>query len=158
MDAYFDWLQNLPFSIWMSESDSLWSYPLILFLHSVGMGMTAGAAFVVGLRLLGVGRPLPVSSIRFMFVVFWAGFFLNLITGSMLFAAAASKDGHLAIYYTKLALIAAGMIVSVPVRRFVDSDASDRVIPSRIKALAGVSLILWVGVITAGRLVAYVSL
>ena len=158
MDAYFDWLQNLPFSIWMSESDSLWSYPLILFLHSVGMGMTAGAAFVVGLRLIGVGSPLPVSSIRFMFRVFWAGFFLNLVTGSMLFAAAASKDGHLVIYYTKLALIAVGMIVSVPVRRFVDSDASDQIIPPRIKALASMSLIIWIGVITAGRVVAYVSL
>ena len=157
MDAYFDWLQNLPVSIWMSESDSLWSYPLILFLHSLGMGLTAGAAFVVGLRLIGVGR-LPVSSMRFMFTVFWAGFFLNLITGSLLFAAAASKDGHLVIYYAKLALIACGMIISVPVRRFVSSDASDQVVPARIKALAGVSLVVWVGVITAGRVVAYVSL
>jgi hypothetical protein len=122
------------------------------------MGLTAGAAFVVGLRLIGVGRPLPVSSLRFMFTLFWAGFFLNLVTGSMLFAAAASKDGYLLIYYTKLALIAGGVIVSVPVRRFVDSDASDQIVPARIKALAGVSLIIWIGVITAGRVVAYVSL
>lgn len=158
MDAYFDWLQNLPFSIWMSESDSLWAYPLILFLHSVGMGLTAGSAFVVGLRLIGVGNSLPLSSIRFMFRLFWAGFFLNLVTGSFLFAAAASKDGHLAIYYAKLVLIAIGILVSVPVRRFVDSDASDRFVPGRIRTLAALSLVIWTGVITAGRVMAYVSL
>jgi hypothetical protein len=157
MASYFEWLQDLPFSMWIAGSESLLSFPLVLFLHSVGMGLSAGAAFIVGMRLVGIGRPLPVSSLRVFFKIFWAGFFLNLVTGSILFAAHATTTGYIPMYYMKLALIAVGMVLSVPIRRFVDGEASDGLIPSRVRGLATLSLIVWVGVITTGRLIAYVG-
>ena len=157
MASYFEWLQSLPLSAWILESDSIWGFPFVLFLHSLGMGLSAGAAFVVGLRLLGVGRPLPVSSLRVLFTIFWAGFFLNLLTGSILFAAHATTTGYVPIYYAKLALIVVGMLLSAPIRKFVDGKASDGAIPARIKTLAAGSLVVWIGVITTGRLVAYLS-
>jgi hypothetical protein len=61
------------------------------------------------------------------------------------------------MYYAKLALILVGMVLSLPIRTFVDGDTSDGAIPARVKTLASVSLIVWVGVITTGRLIAYVS-
>ncbi|HEY3157484.1 MAG TPA: hypothetical protein VGJ78_00875 [Vicinamibacterales bacterium] len=143
--------------MWIAGSESLLSFPLILFLHSIGMGLSAGAAFVVCMRLVGVARPLPVSSLRIFFKIFWVGFFLNLVTGSLLFAAHATTTGVIPMYYIKLALIAAGMVLSVPIRRFVDGEASDGVIPANIKGLAALSLLVWVGVITTGRLIAYVG-
>ena len=157
MASYLEWLQGLPFSAWVGGSDSLWSFPFILFLHSVGMGLSVGAAFVVCLRLVGVGRPLPVSSLRVLFKIFWGGFFLNLVTGSILFAAHATTTGYVPMYYAKLALIFAGMVLSLPIRTFVDGVTSDGAIPARIRTCAAVSLIVWVGVITTGRLIAYVS-
>jgi hypothetical protein len=157
MASYFEWLQDLPLSMWIAGSESLLSFPLILFLHSIGMGLSAGAAFVVCMRLVGVARPLPVSSLRIFFKIFWVGFFLNLVTGSLLFAAHATTTGVIPMYYIKLALIAAGMVLSVPIRRFVDGEASDGVIPANIKGLAALSLLVWVGVITTGRLIAYVG-
>jgi len=48
-------------------------------------------------------------------------------------------------------------VLSVPIRTFVDGEASDGVIPSRVKGFAVLSLIVWTGVITTGRLIAYVS-
>lgn len=157
MSSYLEWLQDLPFSMWIAGSESLLSFPLVLFLHSVGMGLSAGAAFIVGMRLVGVGRPLPVSSLRVFFKIFWAGFFLNAVTGSILFAAHATTTGYIPMYYIKLALIAAGMVLSVPIRTFVDGEASDGVVPSTVKGLAALSLIVWVAVITTGRLIAYVG-
>lgn len=157
MASYLEWLQGLPFPTWIAESESIWSFPFVLFLHSVGMGLSAGSAFIIGLRLAGVARPLPVSSLRVFFTIFWAGFFLNLVTGSILFAAHATTTGYVPMYYAKLALIAAGMVLSVPIRKFVDGKTSDGVIPSRVKAFALLSLLVWTGVITTGRLIAYVS-
>lgn len=157
MASYLEWLQDLPFSMWIAGSESLLSFPLVLFLHSVGMGLSAGSAFIVGMRLVGIGRPLPVSSLRVFFKIFWGGFFLNLVTGSILFAAHATTTGYVPMYYLKLALIAVGMVLSVPIRTFVDGERSDGVIPSQVKGLATLSLIVWVGVITTGRLIAYVS-
>jgi hypothetical protein len=49
------------------------------------------------------------------------------------------------------------MVLSVPIRRFVDGETSDGIIPGRIKGLAVLSLLVWTGVITTGRLIAYVS-
>jgi hypothetical protein len=157
MASYLEWLQDLPFSMWIAGSESLLSFPLVLFLHSVGMGLSAGTAYVVCMRLVGVGRPLPVSSLRVLFKIFWGGFFLNLVTGSILFAAHATTTGYVPMYYAKLTLIAVGMVLSVPIRRFVDGAASDGVIPGRVKGLAVLSLLVWTGVITTGRLIAYVS-
>ena len=143
--------------MWIAGSESLLSFPLVLFLHAVGMGLSAGAAYVVGMRLVGVGRPLPVSSLRVFFKIFWGGFFLNLVTGSILFAAHATSTGYVPMYYAKLTLIAIGMVLSVPIRKFVDGQGSDGVIPGRVKGLAALSLIVWTAVITTGRLIAYVS-
>ena len=63
MASYLEWLQDLPFSMWIAGSESLLSFPLVLFLHSVGMGLSAGSAYVVCMRLVGVGRPVdrPLS-------------------------------------------------------------------------------------------------
>jgi hypothetical protein len=157
LESYFEWLQSLPSSVWISQSESIWAYPLVLFLHSVGMGLSVGSASVICLRLLGVARPLPVSSLRVLFRIFWGGFYLNLVTGSLLFAAAATTTGYIPIYYVKLILILFGMILSIPIRRFVDGDASDHVIPAGIRALAALSLVIWTGVITTGRLIAYIQ-
>jgi hypothetical protein len=157
MASYLEWLQDLPLSMWIAGSESLLSFPLVLFLHSVGMGMSAGSAFIVAMRLVGVGRPLPVSSLRIFFKIFWAGFFLNLVTGSILFAAHATTTGYIPMYYMKLALIAAGVVLSFPIRTFVDGESSDGIIPSRVVGLAALSLIVWAAVITTGRLIAYVS-
>ena len=157
MASYFEWLQDLPFSMWIAGSESLLSFPLVLFLHSVGMGLSAGSAYVICMRLVGVGRPLPVSSLRVFFKIFWGGFFLNLVTGSILFAAHATTTGYVPMYYAKLALIVVGMVLSAPIRAFVDGAGSDGAVPSRVKALAVLSLLVWTAVITTGRLIAYVS-
>ena len=157
MESFFEWLQRLSVPTWVSESDSIWGFPTVLFLHSVGMGLSAGSAFIIGLRLLGVGRPLPVSSLRVLFKVFWGGFVLNAVTGSLLFAAHATTTGYVPMYYAKLVLILVGVILVFPMRKFVDSDASDGVIPGHLKAAALISLGVWIGVITTGRLIAYFS-
>jgi hypothetical protein len=156
MASFLEWLQDLPLSMWIAGSESLLSFPFVLFLHSIGMGLSAGSAFVVCMRLVGIGRPLPVSSLRIFFKIFWAGFFLNVVTGSLLFAAHATTTGYIPLYYAKLTLIAVGMVLSVPLRRFVDGPGSDSVIPPLVKTVAAVSLLVWVAVITSGRLIAYV--
>lgn len=157
MDSYFDWLQSLPFSVWISGSDSVLGFPLVLFVHSLGMGFSAGSAFVITLRLLGIGRSLQVSALRLLATLFWGGFVLNLVSGCILFAARATLTGHIPIYYAKLGLILVGVLLFMPMRSFVNSAPRDAAIPARIKGFAAVSLIVWVAVITTGRFIAYLS-
>jgi len=157
MESFFEWLQGLSIANWIATDESIWSFPLILFLHSVGMGLTAGVMFMICLRLVGIGRPLPVSSMRMLFRIFWAGFVLNAITGSLLFAAHATITGNQPIYYAKLGLIAIGVALTFPLQKFVDGDGSDGSIPAGVKGMAAVGLAVWVGVITTGRFIAYLQ-
>ena len=157
MESFFEWLQGLSISNWIATDESIWSFPTILFFHSVGMGLTAGVMFIICLRLVGLWRPLPVSSMRMLFRIFWWGFGLNAITGSLLFAAHATITGNQPIYYAKLSLIAVGVVLAVPLQKFVTGDASDGIIPVSIRGLAAAGLAVWVGVITTGRFIAYLQ-
>jgi hypothetical protein len=121
------------------------------------MAVSVGVVSVVALRLLGLAEMVRVSSLRVLFTIFWGAFLLNLVTGSLLFAAAATSIGYSPMYYAKLTLIAFGLILSVPLRRFVDGEASDDAVPRRLKTIATASLIVWIGVITTGRLIAYIQ-
>ena len=155
MQSFLLWLQNLRFALWVAESDSIWGFAFMLFVHAVGMGLTAGVAFVVCLRLLGVGKEIPVSALRGLFRLFWWGFSFNLITGFVLFTTDAPHIARAPFLWVKLALMGCGLVTMVRLRRFIDSDRSDSAVPSVVRNTAVVCVVLWLGVITAGRLIAY---
>ena len=150
-------LQDSAFSMWVVGSDSLWSYPTILTLHTVGLALIVGAAFVINLRMLGVGRDVPLVQMRRAFGVFWAGFAINFASGIVLFAADAVHKAAQPVFYAKLGLIVAAIAVTTRIRRvvFFRADALAMALPSAARRLAMVSLLLWAAAIVAGRLMAY---
>ena len=154
--AVLQWIQDLPISAAIAESDSLWwGYAWWLFVHAVGMGLTAGIGFIVCLRLLGVGQQIPLSSLRVLFRLFWVGFYLNLVSGTLLFMTDATGIARVWELYAKLVCLALALIAMSRLRRFIDSTESDRAIPSSIQKTAVACLVLWLAVITSGRLIAY---
>ena len=154
--AVLQWIQDLPISAAIAESDSLWwGYAWWLFVHAVGMGLTAGIGFIVCLRLLGVGQQIPLSSLRVLFRLFWVGFYLNLVSGTLLFMTDATGIARVWELYAKLACLALALIAMSRLRRFVDSTDGDPRIPPSIQKTAVACLVLWLAVITSGRLIAY---
>lgn len=154
--AVLQWIQNLPISTSIAESDSLWwGYAWWLFIHAVGMGLTAGLGFIVCLRLLGVGRHVPLSSFRILFRLFWIGFYINLLSGTLLFMTDATGIARVWELYAKLVCLGLALVVMSRLRRFIDSDRSDGAIPRHIRNMAYACIVLWLAVITSGRLIAY---
>src|SRR4029078_6927718 len=149
-------MQDLRISAAIAASDSIWwGYAWWLFVHAVGMGLTAGIAFIVCLRVLGVGRQIPLSSFRILFRVFWMGFYVNLLSGVILFMTDATGIARVWELYAKLACLGLALCLLSRLRRFIDSDQSDGPIPPRARTLAYASILLWLAVITSGRLIAY---
>jgi hypothetical protein len=154
--AVLQWIQDLPISAAIAESDSLWwGYAWWLFVHAVGMGLTAGIGFIVCLRLLGVGRQIPLSALRVLFRLFWVGFYLNLLSGTLLFMTDATGIARVWELYAKLVCLALALVAMSRLRRFVDSTEGDSRIPPSIQKTAVACLVLWLAVITSGRLIAY---
>jgi len=154
--AILQWIQDLPVSTSIAESDSLWwGYAWWLFVHAVGMGLTAGLGFIVCLRLLGVGEQIPLSSFRVLFRLFWIGFYINLLSGALLFMTDATGIARVWELYAKLLCLGLALAVMSRLRRFVDSDQSDGAIPPAVRNMACACIVLWLAVITSGRLIAY---
>jgi hypothetical protein len=158
MMAFFSRLENSAFSMWLLGSDSIWAFPTVLALHALGVMLLAGTSMAIGLRLLGIAPAIPLSSLRPLFRIIWAGFWINLVTGVMLFVADATRKGTMPLFYVKLGVVGVGVVVVMRIRREVFGDgrpetgagASDR-------TLALASLVCWIAAIAAGRWLAYVD-
>lgn len=61
MIDFLIWVENLQFSVFLRESNSLLSFPIFLYVHTLGMAILAGGAAIVCFALIGVwptGAPL----------------------------------------------------------------------------------------------------
>jgi hypothetical protein len=150
-------IERSPLATWTRESVSIWAYPTILTLHTIGLSILVGASVVVDLRLLGFAKRMPPSSLRPLFPMMWWAFALNAVTGVLLFMADATRKAAQPIFYIKLTLIGLALWNLTIARRALlhDPELTPSEMSSRIRRIAVVSLVLWTGTITAGRLMAY---
>ena len=158
MTAFAAWLQGSALAVWTRESPSIWAYPTVLTLHTVGLGVLVGANAVIDFRLLGFAPRLPVPALDPLYRFMWAGFVINAVTGIMLFASDATKKATQPVFYIKLALIAVALVLTAVIRKAVERGSAlgdTDVSPRPTKRLAALSLLLWAGAIAAGRLMAY---
>jgi hypothetical protein len=155
-----EWLtavEGSGFATWVRESNSIWAYPTILTLHTVGLGLLVGANWALDLRLLGVGTSIPLAPLRPLFPAMWTGFWLNAITGVMLFTAEATTKGTTTIFVFKLGLVAVAVAVMKVTERQVYGRTHVGAVTGRAKTLAAFSVVLWMAAIATGRFMAYTS-
>lgn len=155
---FFQMLQDSAFGVWVSASPSIFAYPTILMLHTVGLALVVGPNAVLDLRLLGAGARIPLAELRPVFRVMLIGFILNASTGIALFVSEASEKGVAWIFWVKLAIIAVALLVAQRTKRLVFGGVTppEGNVSLGVKLLALASLALWFGAITAGRLMAYI--
>lgn len=152
-------VENSSFGLWVRESGSVWAYPTIIFLHSLGLSFLVGMNVVIDLRVLGVAQRVPIAPLEGLFPIMWFGFWVNTASGVALLVADASTMLLSPIFWLKMVCIVAAMITMVLVRRllFRSPPAEPPGLPFKAKLLAVSSLVLWTGAITAGRLTAYLG-
>jgi len=141
--------------------DSLWVFDITETVHTLGIVLVAGTIMLVDLRLLGMGlRREPVSHVVSR-IVPWtlSGFALMFLTGGWLFSAEASKLYHSPAFRIKMVLLClAGLnalIFHLTVYRQAAVWDDMPVAPIRARLAGLLSLLLWIGIIAAGRSIAY---
>jgi hypothetical protein len=145
------------FSVWIRESPSLFAYWFFLTLHALGMGMAVGASAVIDFRILGVAKDMPLTPLKGLYGIIWAGFWIQVVSGLLLLIAYPTKALMNPDFYIKLIFIGLAVAVMRTMHRrvFSDSSLTEPAMMSRGRNLAIWSLIFWVGVVTAGRFLAY---
>ena len=159
MMEFLSKLEQLPFLIWVRESGSIWGYPTILFMHTVGMAMVAGLSGAIDLRILGLSPKTPIKPLERILPLIWLGFGINLVSGSILLIADATTKLTNLDFYVKMIFVFGGVAVLYVMRRkvFGSSELDQSPLPASAKRLAWLSLVCWIGAITAGRLLAYLG-
>jgi uncharacterized membrane protein len=155
----FQWVQWTPFATALRESGL--AYPLVMTGHLSGMGLFGGMIAITDLRLLGWA--MKSSSITDVVEQLrpWKrfGFVLVVGCGLSLLAAKAEFYYYNPFYWTKMTLLALVGVHAMVFHRSVygNTKALDSAteIPLIAKVAACISLLLWLGLVTAGRSIAY---
>ena len=82
MEPFFVWLEATSLSTWLRESPSLWAFPFVLILHTVGLAFFVGTNVAWDVRVLGFSLGIPLEGLRRYFLVMWAGFWINAFPAS----------------------------------------------------------------------------
>ena len=152
------WLQNT--AVGTAVRTSLWLFPTIESFHIVGLALLIGAVARLDARLLGIHPRSSVTEVAQSVMPWvWGGFALAVITGSFLFSSEAEGlYSNRAFRLKMLMLLLLGVntaVYELIIRRNISSWDADSATPAAARITAVVSLTLWVGVVVAGRWIAY---
>lgn len=156
---FFHWLQQSDFGTALRESALV--YPTVMATHLTGMALFGGMIFLTDLRILGIAmRGTPVSDVVNQFRP-WkrVGLVLVASCGIMLAWAKAEFYYHNPFFWAKLTLLMLVGVHALVFRKSVynNTAALDRapVMPANAKLAACLSLALWIGLVSMGRLIGY---
>ena len=149
------WLQNTPLATTINES--IWLFPLIEGSHILALPISVGMIVLFDLRLLGLASGSRVTGEFLRWSRF--GFAVMLITGVFLFITQAGKAYGNPFFRTKLLLLlllginaAVYQLIFYP--KMSQWELAGKT-PVGARFCAGLSLIVWIGVIVCGRTMAY---
>ncbi len=138
--------------------ESLYLFPVVETLHVFGIVSLVSSAFLLDLRLFGVGpmRDEPVDKLA-RWVLPWVltGFTVQVVTGVLMFSAEATRSAVNSFFWYKMFLLLGvginALVFHTTVFRQVGTWNNAHVAPIGARIYGTFSIILWLGIITLGR-------
>jgi len=142
--------------------ESIWIYPFLETVHVLGLALLFGAIAVFDLRVLGLNKELSVSLLwHHVKPWVWLGFVAAFSSGVLLFIGGAADFAANPAMQLKLLLIVFAGINAITFESKLRTSVAawDKGVPAPLNARisAGASLALWLSIMIAGRLIAYVK-
>jgi hypothetical protein len=159
-----------PFQLWLHDTlvrgtsvaafmRTDWGWPTIESAHFIGLTLLFGTIAVWDLRLLGMGKRIPIPEFHRLVPFAVVGFAVNALSGSMFLMTEPDQYLYNPAFHFKIFLVLlAGLNVLVFyafVFRRVGRVAAGVEGPQFVKIFGAVSLACWIGVIICGRLITF---
>jgi hypothetical protein len=154
--AYFE---NSELADNIRENDLL--FPLIESVHVLSICLVVGSILVVDLRLLGLASiNRPVSRVTSgILPLTWTAFAIAVSSGGLLFISNATKYLENGFFVAKIFLILAAGLNMVVFHAISAGDLPkwehQTALPLRARLAGGLSILLWVSVVTCGRWIGF---
>lgn len=156
LTAFCSWLGNTPLS--QAIANYLWFIPLVQTVHILGIATIMASVVMVDFRLLGiVGSSQSISNVAHRFMPWvWGALAVLAFTGSLLIIGEPGRELLSQVFWAKMILLAVAVIV-MGTFHFVVNRRAEFWERKRVlrRALAIVSLVLFVAIVVAGRWIAY---
>jgi hypothetical protein len=152
LQPFFKWMESL--AVYKS---SIYLGPGVNLVHLLSMVTFMGALLMVDLRLLGTGltnqtvRQVSRSAQPWLI----AGLVGLVVTGIPALMATATQQYANKVFWFKMYVLLAALILTFTARRAVTRADPTRVGPVWGKVVALVSIVLWMSVAAGGRLIMY---
>ena len=152
------WLQNSAYADWVRTS---WGWPIALTIHAFGMATVCGLMLIIGLRLFGLFRSIPMTSLNKFFPFIWFGVVFQFISGFTLWMTKPADYLGDVVFDIKFSLVIIGVVTSWYFQKYllreVDGWQSAGVVSKRGLQFTGLVCFVWAFVIITGRLTAYLG-
>jgi len=153
-------IEDWPFGMAVNES-AFW-FPFVESVHVLSFAFMVGSIFFVDLRLLGfLGKGNPVRQASRILPFTWIAFVVATISGTLMFAPAASRYFYNPAFQWKFALmLLAGVNMVVfhfGVWRSVNAWDAAVATPRAAKIAGLISIVSWIGVVVTGRIVPFLT-
>jgi hypothetical protein len=139
--------------------NSKWGWPMAESIHFLGLSMLVGCVGVFDLRLLGMGKRIPIAALHKLIPWGLLGFAINVTSGACFLLTEPDQYIYNPSFQFKVLFI---MIAGLNALAFYGTSwgraTADNAIPDAPKAAkvaAIVSLSLWISVIVCGRLLTF---
>ena len=159
--AFLKWLEATPVA--SGIRNSLFVFPLLESAHVIGLALVLGTIVVIDLRLLGVAsRERSFTRMASDILKWtWAAFLLTAATGVLMFMTNAVVYSNNTAFRVKVVLLVlAGLntlAFELTAARTVQRWDRAPSAPPIAKAVATLSLVLWIAVIFAGRIIGFTT-
>jgi hypothetical protein len=153
------WIEATRIGVYVRED--LWAFPVLIAVHMLGLTLSVGTLLWFDLRLMGFGvRNCSVSRLyRRLMPLMLPSFLVMTISGVMIFVGFATLAYENTYFRIKLiALIVAGlnaMIFHLVTEKRIAQWDEQRVLPFSARVAGFVSILAWLTVILAGRMISY---
>jgi hypothetical protein len=147
--AWCKWLEGTPWGV--AVRDSPWMYPVVLWVHFIGVSVWLGASLAVDLRLIGAGarRQTAVELSHGLAAWKWIGFGVGVAGGFLLLSAEATTYVTNTGIRLKLGvLLPLALIWHLVVQRKTRAWSGEHTSASG-KWAGSIELLLWVAVVAA---------
>ncbi len=141
---------------------STWLFPFIETFHLFGIVSLVTSTSILDLRLLGTGPMFhwPVSKLtRRLLPWAWWGFTVQIVTGLLRTSSEAAKNYHNPAFRLKMLLVLLAAlnfwVFHATSYQHVSDWDNDRLSPLPARLMGIFSILLWFGIVAAGRYIAY---
>jgi len=155
MIAVIDWLSSTPLSQVIQATS--WAIPGIQVVHILCLATLFALALNLSLRIAGRGLAAePLASLAGRFVpAIWVCLALLLLSGALLIIAEPFRTITNPVFYLKMTLLVVAVALTLWLARVARRQPEKRTTVH--VAAATLSMLIWAGIIVAGRYIAYIE-